>query len=324
MPDCGRAVFSSTGFRIRAALGHSSHAHAGDVFARRTSQAVASLFLTLFPADCRICGAPLLRVSRLPVCAVCLGDLRPLAGSFCSICGEALHSPAFLNQNEDQSEPVCGMCQRAHPNFERATAYGSYSGGLRDLIHLLKYQQVRPAARVLGRMLAETITHLEAAIPAGTVVVIPVPLHGRKKAVRGFNQAELIAAAALKQLARPDRFHLDTGVLARQRETISQIGLTRHQRRANMRGAFAVTDVGRIVDYDVLIVDDVFTTGTTASECARVLLRAGAARVWVATVARTLKVADVFAVPENSLDEESVVDAAGESTEDRQAKAAHG
>ncbi len=80
----------------------------------------------------------------------------------------------------------------------------------------------------------------------------------------------------------------------RRRETGSQIGLTRHQRRENLRGAFSVSDPTRILNRDVLLLDDVYTTGTTASECARVLLRAGAARVWVATVARTLKISDVI------------------------------
>jgi ComF family protein len=217
------------------------------------------------------------------------------------------------------------------PPFERAVAYGSYDAELRDLIHLLKFQQVRPAAAVLGRMLAETIANLEQALPVGkivsssagssgktTIAVVPVPLHRRKQAQRGFNQAELIARGALKQLSRPKRFDLCTGVLVRRRETGSQIGLTRHQRRENMRGAFAVSDPTRILNRDILLVDDVYTTGTTASECARVLLRAGAARVWVATVARTLKASDVFALPENlpqNLSEKG--------SEDRQGMAAH-
>jgi ComF family protein len=235
--------------------------------------------------------------------------LRPLAGSFCSVCGEALLSPAFL----DRAEPQCGLCQRTNPPFEKAVAYGSYDGGLRDLIHLLKYQQVRPAAAVLGRMLAEAVAGLETTLPAGVITVVAVPLHSRKQAQRGFNQSELIARAALKQLARPERFQMSTDALARRRETGSQIGLTRHQRRENLRGAFSVADPERVAERNILLVDDVFTTGTTASECARILRRAGAARVWVATVGRTLKASDVFAVPEQDL---------GEGSEERLAAAA--
>ena len=203
-------------------------------------------------------------------------------------------SPAFM----DRGDALCGLCQRAHPPFERAVAYGGYDGGLRDLIHLLKYQQVRPAAAVLGRMLAEAIAHLDSALPDESFAVVPVPLHPRKQAQRGFNQSELIARAALKNVAQAKRFEMLTGALQRIRETGSQIGLTRHQRRENLRGAFAVADREQIADREILLVDDVFTTGTTASECARVLRRAGAGRVWVATVARTLKVSSMFAVPE--------------------------
>jgi ComF family protein len=203
-----------------------------------------------------------------------------------------LLSPGFANR----PGALCGLCQRAHPPFERALAYGSYDGGLRDLIHLLKYQQVRPAAAVLGRMLADSVAALEPLLPDGAIQVVSIPLHPRKQAQRGFNQAELIARVALKQLARPERFRLRTGVLVRRRETGSQIGLTRHQRRENVRGAFAVIHQTTIAHRNILLVDDVLTTGTTASECARVLRRAGAAQVWVVTVARTLKTVEGFAM----------------------------
>ena len=315
------AVFSSssTGFRIRAAQGQAAdhdladHRLAEHGFAGFAERAAATLFFTFFPADCRICGSPLLRVSRLPVCQTCLIALRPLKGSYCSVCGEALHVPAFVVVGETR----CMLCQRIDPPFERAVAYGSYDSGLRDLIHLLKFQQVRPAAAVLGRMLAETVANLERAMPVGTIMVVPVPLHTRKQAQRGFNQAEVIARRALKQLSRPKRFELCTAVLVRQRETGSQIGLSRHQRRENVRGAFAVSDPTRIFKRDILLIDDVLTTGTTASECARVLLRAGAARVWVAIVARALKVttSDVIVLPE---------DRSEEGSEDRLDEAAHG
>lgn len=198
---------------------------------------------------------------------------------------------------------MCGRCRRAEPPFVKAAAYGSYDGGLRELVHLLKYQHVRPAASVLGRILAEVVAPL--APQFRSPVVVPVPLHASRLRQRGFNQAEEIARAALKTL-RNRELRLGPGVLQRRRATESQTGLTPHQRRENVRGAFAVAAPEQIAARDVLLVDDVFTTGTTAAECARVLRRGGASRVFVATVARVLKSQAVPAVrPEDASPEEA-------------------
>ena len=123
-----------------------------------------SLFAVLFPSDCRICGAPLFKISRLPVCQECLDAIRPISGSVCAICGERIFSPYALSSSG--GEPRCGLCRRIEPAFVRATAYGSYESGLRELIQLLKYGGVRPAANVLGRMLAEAIAKLEPELPS--------------------------------------------------------------------------------------------------------------------------------------------------------------
>ena len=217
--------------------------------------------------------------------------MQPIAGGLCSICGERLISP-FAFSAEDHSseagEARCGLCRRLEPPYVKATAYGSYESGLRELIHLLKYNQVRPAANVLGRMLAEAVEDLRALFGETELLVVPVPLHSTKLRQRRFNQSELIARAALK-VNSAGRFQLSLGLLERRRETKSQIGLSRHQRRENIRGAFVVTRPREVAGREVLLVDDVFTTGTTVSECARILRRAGASQVYVATVARTLK-----------------------------------
>jgi ComF family protein len=229
-------------------------------------------------------------VSRLPVCAACLAEMRPISGGLCAVCGERLFSPyAFVGEDGDA---LCGLCRRAAPPFAKAAAYGSYEGGLRDLIHLLKYQQVRPAANVLGRMLGEAIVSLETWFGEDGVTIVPVPLHKSKFRQRGFNQAELTARIAMKLLPSRGYYALSADVLECVRETQSQTGLTRHQRRENLRGAFQVHQPSQVAGREILLVDDVLTTGTTVSECARILKRAGAAEVWVATVARTLK-ADV-------------------------------
>jgi ComF family protein len=280
-----RFAFSSTGDPIRAtgakAVGKENS------LVSWLSSAAESLFTTLFPSDCRLCGAPLVNISRLPVCEACLAAVQPISGGTCAICGERMSGPYSLST--DPGEPRCGICRRLEPPFVRASAYGSYQGGLRELIHLLKYEHVRPAAGVLGRMLAEAIADLEPFFGEATVLVLPVPLHPEKLRQRGFNQSELIARTALKLRPAKDRLALHAGVLARLRPTQSQIGLTRHQRRENLRGAFAVAKPDEIAGREILLVDDVFTTGTTVGECARILRRAGASKVWVATVARTLK-----------------------------------
>lgn len=221
------------------------------------------------------------------MCSDCLAQIHPVEGKVCSVCGERVLSSYALDDADGLR--VCPVCRRIERPFERAVAYGSYDGGLRELIHLLKYDGVRPAAAVLGRMLAEVIAALEPGFQQKPVAVIPVPLYKGKRRHRGFNQAESIARAALKAYPACERLQLATDVLLRIRDTRSQIGLTSHQRRENMRGAFAVARAAEVIGREVLLVDDVYTTGTTVSECARVLRRAGARQVWVATVARTLK-----------------------------------
>jgi ComF family protein len=228
--------------------------------------------------------------------------MTPISGATCEICGDGLGSPVMLNGNAPHlaasvgraPSPAdfeghvarCLSCQEETPHFSKAVAYGSYDDELRELIHLLKYDRVEPAANVLGTMLAEAIEKLN--LGTGSVLVIPVPLHVSKRRERRFNQAELIVRKALKKFDEK-RFELTTNVLERTRPTVSQIGLTRPQRIENLRGAFRVAHLSRVRDRDVLLVDDVMTTGTTASECARVLRKAGAQNVYVATVARTLK-----------------------------------
>jgi ComF family protein len=214
--------------------------------------------------------------------------MHRLAGGVCAICGERIFSSHALATSEGGA-PLCGLCRRIEPPFARAVAYGGYDGGLRELIHLLKYAGVRPAAKVLGRMLAEAIADLEADFLTGPISVIPVPLHRARFRQREFNHAELIARIALKLIAAPQSFQLCADALERKRETQSQTGLTRHQRRENVRGAFGVPRPESVKGHEVLLVDDVYTTGATVSECARVLRRAGATKIWVATVARTLK-----------------------------------
>jgi len=159
---------------------------------------------------------------------------------------------------------------------------------MKAAIHGLKYDRLHPAARGLGRMLAQAIAQLAGEAPA-EMLVVPVPLHRAKHAERGFNQARSLAVEALSVLRKshPDwKLTLASSTLMRLRPTESQAGLTTRQRRLNVRGAFTVSDHAAVTMKHVLLVDDIFTTGATARSAALTLQRAGAASVWVATLAR--------------------------------------
>jgi len=198
---------------------------------------------------------------------------------------------------------LCVNCREHRPEFERAVSFGEYKDGLRGLIHLLKYEGVTPACSPLGAMLAKAIAELLPACRDGKPLLLAVPLHRNRRRARGFNQAEAIAAAATKHLRAELEFA--TGVLIRRRETISQVGLSREERIENMRGAFRVSVPARVKGRSVIVVDDVMTTGTTLSECARVLKRAGAEQVWAATVARAFHGADAPGIAESREEEEA-------------------
>jgi ComF family protein len=167
-------------------------------------------------------------------------------------------------------------------------AYGLYQERMKAAIHALKYDRLHPAARVLGRMLAQAIAQLAGEAPA-EMLVVPIPLHRSKLADRGFNQARSLAEHALGFLRKSHpawRLTLASSTLMRLRATESQAGLTSHARRLNVRGAFKVSDPAAVKAKDILIIDDILTTGATARAAAHALLKAGAASVYVATLAR--------------------------------------
>lgn len=177
------------------------------------------------------------------------------------------------------------------PEFERAVAYGVYEDELRQMIHLLKYEGVRGAAKPLGRLLARVIERFEIGA-ASELSVVAVPLFEPKQRRRGYNQTVLLADAAMAELRRTKphwRLIAAHSALKRIKNTESQFGLTASGRRKNLHGAFEVVDPAAVSGREVLLLDDIYTTGATARECSRVLRRAGASKVWVATLARAQK-----------------------------------
>ncbi len=247
------------------------------------------LVTTLFPSDCRVCGGPLLRSTILPICESCRIAVPPQTMAMCHCCGEALdmESARFAGQFPAEGL-ICYMCRAVPPMFERAVAYAVYQDELREMIHLLKYERMGGVAKLLGGFLAESILTLQAEA-ARELIVVAVPLFPVKQRQRGYNQAKLladVAIAKLRRLAPEWQLQHSGGILSRRRDTRSQFELNPRSRRKNLEGAFAVDTADFPIGCEVLLIDDIYTSGATARECARVLRRAGAHKVWVATLAR--------------------------------------
>ena len=211
----------------------------------------------------------------------------------CTRCGDAINLDLDLEDVRFAGLLAegfrCRECRMVPPPFAKAVAFATYADELRTLIHLLKFERVPAAARPLGNHLAEAILQLEG-VAQGELLVIAVPLFPARERERGYNQSVLLADRALRALAhrRPEwKLKRAHRLLRRVKRTESQYVLSPRGRRRNLRGAFAVT--GNVSGSEVLLVDDILTSGATARECARVLIAAGATRVWVATVARAQK-----------------------------------
>ncbi len=239
----------------------------------RTLEKLSSaLFSLVLPDDCRVCGEPLKEISRIPVCSRCLSAPEPLAAEYlCSGCRAPFASPWPLDENG-----LCSLCRTGAHGFDAAYSFGFYEGTLRELVHVLKYQKVHTLAEPLGRLMARACPRDQR-----FDLIVPVPMHWRRKWDRGFNQAEALAAILGRRLALPVR-----NILRRRKATPPQAGMTAAKRRANMTGAFRLRRRQNVRDTRILLVDDVLTTGATLGACARVLKRAGARHVSVITVAR--------------------------------------
>ena len=264
-----------------------------------------SLFAVAFPTSCLLCQRELTEANWSGVCPDCWESLGPWAGAACSRCGLPIASDQVTQSASEESgaagsEVLCGQCRTGEYEFDLARSYGVYAGALRAAILQLKFHRRERLGRRLGEALSQAWIVIGNNIePRGhePPLLVPVPLHPSRERERGFNQAELLAQGLARSLNRgrrgrasgavwERRVRVEASSVLRARPTLPQAGLSLSGRQENVRGVFEVRRPERLRDRVVVLVDDVMTTGWTASACAGALKRAGAQQVVVLTVAR--------------------------------------
>ena len=229
----------------------------------------------LLPARCSFCGDPVADSGIPRFCSRCWSELSPVPRPVCPSCGRPFGSPESLTHSPEHE---CLACRTRPPHFDQALAAGLFEGPLREAIHVYKYRPVRSLGKPLAAWMAEQVR-----ITLPLDLAMPVPLHRNRLRHRGFNQALILAHGVSKHFSIP----LIYDNLIRLRSTRPQVELSVHERRSNVKDAFGLVRPREVQEKRILLIDDVFTTGATMNECAKVLKEAGAASVSVLTLART-------------------------------------
>ena len=230
--------------------------------------ALSSLF---YPATCVVCSGAVDR--REYLCESCRQRAPRIAAPFCAKCSEPF--PGAITQTFS-----CANCEHRTLHFDSAVAAYRSRGLVRKLVHEFKYGRLRYLRHPLVAWLGETMNDPRLRGRRFDLIV-PVPLHPARERERGFNQAALLAELLARRIALPVR-----PVLERIRYTTTQTAYDRAERMENLRDAFRLRKNRDVRGLHVLLIDDVLTTGSTLSECARVLKKAGAVSVYAATAAR--------------------------------------
>jgi ComF family protein len=240
---------------------------------RTAKKALAAMLNITYPEMCVACGAPLEGNAALPLCAKCTAEAEFAGDLMCPRCGAGIsRDPEDVNK--------CPKCYNIELNFRQAVSLAPYEKPLGAVVKALKFRNCRQFARPLAQSLAEVLRRQD--FTQHIDVIVPVPMHWLRRFSRGFNQSELIA----RHLGSFLGIRVDSRSLRRTRHTRPQTKLSGAARRRNLKGAFAVRRPEAVEGRQILLVDDVLTTGGTMTECARELRRAGAKVIYAATVAR--------------------------------------
>ncbi len=224
-----------------------------------------SLAAALFPPRCILCSGEL--PSLGVVCSACAASLPAFQGPCCQRCGESV---------DDSSIDLCIKCGTRMHAVDRVLSLGPYQGGWGSLVRAFKFKREMAIGRWLGERMAATLIAESAGCSFSAITFVPMTRRDRR--TRGFNQAEILARIVAKQLNLPL-----VRLLTKNRETLLQSRLSAVERKTNLQDAFRLLPCGQ---EQVLLVDDIYTTGSTVEECARTLKRGGVQSVVAMTVAR--------------------------------------
>ena len=225
----------------------------------------------LFPPACHVCGVSSCCDTRELICKDCMGGLRLVGEPVCAICGMEISAKA-------SADHVCGDCLTHTPPFELCRSLFLYDDQVRTLISKLKYQKdlstLRPIGQLVGLCDLSPFNSCD--------LIVPVPLHRKRLQERTFNQSLLLARVCFAKKNK----RIAASALQRTVNTVPQVSLDAKARRRSLKNVFRINPKTSVSGKTICLIDDVYTTGTTVSQCSRVLLRGGAACVRVLTLAR--------------------------------------
>ena len=236
------------------------------------------LLNVVFPLHCKVCGKPIRESMGYSVCEECLKTIKFIENPCCAKCGKPLNRTSFFSSHNNI---LCVNCKKHHYFFDYARSVGIYDSTLKKCIHLFKYYQEKKLTKPLGRFLVNYLSDNKELLQ-GIDLIIPVPLHNNDLKKRGFNQSYLLAVEVGNYFSIP----VNKDLLIKNRITTSQVKLSKSERGKNLLKAFLVKKPKSLKNKNILLIDDVFTTGTTVTECSRELKKALARHVWVLTLAR--------------------------------------
>lgn len=243
---------------------------------------ISSWFQTVldfvFPAECAYCHQFVGDDRVLIFCRDCWITITPITSAICPRCGKPFASQTVLQYSP---EFLCGACRTSPPFFDRAYSAAYYEGVLKEAIYQFKFYRKPKLGKPLARLL---ISRLPGNIDIRKYqAILPVPLHKSRQKERGYNQSTILA----RHLAQHYQLNLILDNLIRVRPTSAQSQIKgRKERQENVQNAFRISFPDTIRDRDLILIDDVLTTGATVNECSRTLKQAGAASILVLTISR--------------------------------------